>query len=134
MKIYQFDEAGAFTGAEIEHDELKPIPKGWTHKEPVAGRYFGGSSWSMISAKQEPVPAKITVRQARQWMIQSGLFADVEAAIAAITDPTEQAVMRNYWEYSADFERGHPLLISLADALSMTSGQLDQAFREASKL
>lgn len=83
---------------------------------------------------QEPVPVKITVRQARQWMIQSGLFADVEAAITAIEDSTEHAVMRNYWEYSADFERNHPLLISLSDALNMTSDQLDQAFREASKL
>lgn len=87
--------------------------------------------------KPEPkiyVPQTITLRQAREIIIRNGLFNSVEAYINNIEDETERLIARNYWEYSEVFERNHPVLLTLVSALDITDEQLDEMFKEASKL
>jgi hypothetical protein len=76
----------------------------------------------------------ITLRQAREIVIRSGLFNAIETNINNIMNETERLIARNYWEYSEVFERNHPVLLTLVSALGITDEQLDNMFIEASKL
>lgn len=81
-----------------------------------------------------PVPEWVTRRQLKQWLIEHGQLAGVEAALNAIADDTARAVALNWWVESQDFRRDHPLVASLAAALGLTSADVDAAFREAAAL
>lgn len=68
-------------------------------------------------------------------MIENDIMpSQVDAMIAAVEDVTERELLKNYWEYSTEYQRNHHLLISLGEQLNLTPDELDQAFREASKL
>jgi hypothetical protein len=84
--------------------------------------------------KELLVPKNISPRQAREIIIRIGLFNTVETYINNIEDETERLIARNYWEYSEVFERNHPVLLTLVSALGITDEQLDNMFKEASKL
>lgn len=76
-----------------------------------------------------PVPSAVTPLQARRALRAAGLLAKVnEAAIAAGGD------VQLAWEYSATVERASPFVAALAGALQLTSGQIDDLFREAAQL
>lgn len=82
-----------------------------------------------------PVPASVTARQIRLWLVSHGVsMATVSAAIDSIADvPTRDAV-RVEWEYAPYVERAHPWLVPLASALGLDEAAVDQAFREAATL
>lgn len=82
-----------------------------------------------------PIPASVTARQIRLWLVQHGIsMAAVEAAIDAIPDATTRDTVRVEWEYAPYVERSHPWLVPMAQALGLTEPQIDQAFREAAGL
>jgi len=87
------------------------------------------------------VPFKVTARQAREALINQSIqdgddkIATINAYIDAIPDANQQALARNYWESSQDFERTNALLNTIAaDALGLTQTQIDDLFRYAQKL
>lgn len=81
-------------------------------------------------APQTPVPASCTRRQGRLALLAQGLLDDVEAAIDAIADPTEQRAAKI--EYEADtWERGNPFVQAMWAQLGGTPEQLDDLFRLA---
>lgn len=83
----------------------------------------------------EPIPDAVTKRQARQQLLIAGLLPSVQPAIDSIPDPTERALAQIYWDDSQEYERNHPMLTTLAKTLlGMTDQQLDDLFKEASKL
>lgn len=97
----------------VPDDEL---PEGWERYEDPA-----------------PVPATISPRQIRIWLITHGIsLAVVEQAIASIPDETQRQIVQVEWEYAPYVERAHPWLEALGAALGMDSAAIDQAFREAS--
>lgn len=78
------------------------------------------------------VPGVVSRRQARQAMIAAGIsFAAVQAAIDAIADPTERAMMQSEWDDSNQFERDRPQLIQLAGVLGLAAETLDALFIDA---
>lgn len=79
------------------------------------------------------IPSSITKRQARQELIVSGLIGAVEAAIDAIQDPTQKALMLSWWNDSQTYDRDNPELISMADSIGLTEEQLDEMFLSASR-
>lgn len=79
------------------------------------------------------VPRSITKRQARQELIEAGLVGAVEAAIDAIQDPTQKALMLSWWNDSQTFDRDNPELIAMAATIGLTEEQLDTMFLNASK-
>lgn len=82
-----------------------------------------------------PVPASVTARQIRLWLVSHGVsMAAVEAAIDAIPDATQREMVRVEWEYAPYVERGHPMLGPLASALGLSEAQVDAAFREAANI
>lgn len=77
-----------------------------------------------------PAPERCTRRQGRLALLSHGHLDDVEAAIEAIEDPTEQRAARI--EYEADtWERSNPVVQQMWQQLGGTPEQLDDLFRLA---
>lgn len=74
-----------------------------------------------------------SMRQARLALLQVGKLAEVDAAIAAMSDPQKsQAAIE--WEYATTVDRVSPFVDSLGSALGMTQADLDVLFNLASTL
>ena len=83
-------------------------------------------------AVDDAVPASVSARQIRLWLLRQGIsLAAVDAAIDAIPDQLERDSVRVEWDYAPYVERTHPMLVPLAAALGLTEAQVDQAFVEA---
>ena len=80
-----------------------------------------------------PVPAEVTMRQARLALLAAGLLDDVEAAIAGMDEPAKTAAQIE-WEYSNALERDNTLVAILGPALGLSSNQIDDLFRAAAQL
>lgn len=80
------------------------------------------------------IPTVVTMRQARLALLQSGLLSQVEAAIAAIEDQAQRQAVQIEWEYAAEVDMIHPWVQSLATALDLSEGQLDEFFVLAATL
>jgi hypothetical protein len=78
-----------------------------------------------IAALPPPVPFSVTPWQIRRALNQLGLRSTVEAAVAA----NQEA--KDAWEYALEIRRDNELLTGMAEALSMSSEQLDDLFKLA---
>lgn len=77
----------------------------------------------------------LTARQLRLGLIAAGVtLSSVDAAIAAIPDPTEREIATVEWEYASQFERDHSLIEQVGNALGMTIEQIDAAWLAAAGL
>ena len=76
------------------------------------------------------VPPIITPRQIRMQLTNSGLRETVESIINSSTD----FELKDWWEYSLDYDRGNSILIAFATQLGLTEEQVDAMFIEASRL
>lgn len=86
----------------------------------------------IIIPEPEPIqmPTQITPRQIRQQLTAIGLRQTVEDLISASTDYN----LKDWWEYSQDFQRSHPILKEMGEKLGMSEDDMDNFFIEASKL
>jgi hypothetical protein len=83
-------------------------------------------------AVDDSVPASVSARQIRLWLLRQGIsLAAVDAAIDAIPDQLQRDSVRVEWDYAPYVERTHPMLVPLAAALGLSEQQVDQAFVEA---
>ena len=83
-------------------------------------------------AVDDSVPASVSARQIRLWLLRQGIsLAAVDAAINAIPGQLERDSVRVEWDYAPYVERTHPMLVPLAAALGLSEEQVDQAFIEA---
>lgn len=90
--------------------------------------------WALEPAPPPPLPAFVTLRQAREALILRGLFDDVEAAIEAITDPMQRKVARNRWEYSNEVNLSDTVTQMIADILGLTEEEKAELLVFASTL
>lgn len=112
------------------------VPDGWTPPEgtTVVPDDELPPGWQ-FAADSSPVPASVTARQIRLWLVQHGIsMAAVDSAIDGIADATTRDTVRVEWEYAPYVERSHPWLVPMAEALGLQAEQVDQAFREAASL
>lgn len=80
-----------------------------------------------------PTPTVIDMRQARLALLQSGLLARVDAAVASMPG-IEGDTARIEWEFASLVERSNPLVQSLSSSLGLTETQLDDLFELAGSL
>jgi len=76
-----------------------------------------------IREANKPVPAPVTQispRQIRMALTQLGLRNDVEAAVAAGDQD-----MKDWYEFSTYFDRNHPQVLAMAQALGVDDQELD---------
>lgn len=82
---------------------------------------------------RNPVPASVSMRQARLALLGAGLLDDVGAAINNLPSPQKEAA-KIEWEYSQQVQRHNGFVEVLAPLLGMTDEQIDTLFVEAAKL
>jgi hypothetical protein len=94
-----------------------------------------GLNQQAVEPESPSVPASVSSRQIRLWILRQGInLAQVAAAIDAIPDALQRDSVRVEWEYAPYVERSHPMLVPLAAALGLSEDQVDQAFVEAATL
>ena len=76
-----------------------------------------------------PIPTLVSMRQARLALLQSGLLATVDAAIAAGSEADQIT-----WEYATEVDRNSPMVVNLSASLGLTEQQLDDLFTLAATL
>ena len=118
----------------IEVDSLDAIPG------LIDADIGGGIGDSLIDgvivpkpADPVPVPASVTMRQARLALLGAGKLADVNTAIASLPEPTKSAATIE-WEYSGEVFRNKALVQTLGPMLGLTDAQLDSLFIAAATL
>lgn len=80
-----------------------------------------------------PVPAVVSMRQARLALLGAGLLGAVESGIDGLPEPDRSAA-RIEWEYATELRRDHPLIASLAQQLGLSEQQVDGLFIAASQI
>ena len=75
------------------------------------------------------VPEFVTAVQGRLALHRAGLLVTVEQAVATANGETQI-----FWEYSAEWHRNNTVLSALAEAIGLTSEQVDDMFRTAKGL
>ena len=78
----------------------------------------------------EVTPARVDAWQMAQALITLGLIDDVEAAVAASTDP----LVKYGWAKALYFVRTDPLVVSMGAALGKTEAEMDALFALAESL
>lgn len=84
---------------------------------------------ALAASTAPPVPYSVTPRQVRLLLLRKGLLPSVTALIATQSQEAQIA-----WEYATEFKRDDPLLLGVAQALNLTSAQLDEFFIEANQI
>lgn len=121
-----------YINAEIGYYEGDPISilDQEVPQRPDANHTWSGSAWVPAPL---PVPDVVTMRQARLALLQAGLLAQVNTAVANMPGAAGDTA-RIEWEFSSTVERNRPLVQSLIGALGLTESQLDDLFRLAATL
>ena len=86
-------------------------------------------TWPIPPTPPVPVPAQVTMRQARLALLGAGLLTSVETAIAGAGQAAQIE-----WEYAAVVERASGLVPAMATALGMSEQQIDDLFILAATL
>ena len=76
----------------------------------------------------------LSPRQFKEWLIREGKREMLIAAIQTVADPTEKAIMQNWYDEASVFQRSYALTDQLCPVLGLSARQLDLAFIAASKL
>lgn len=138
MMRHVFDEMFVFIHSiDVGQFDSFPLNSSEIDLPPLLpGQYavFAGDGWQVVNERPEKVPFEISKRQARQQLIVLGLIGSIQPAIDAIVDGTERALVQSFWDDSYAYERNHPQLIALGNAIGLDSAALDAAFIAASKL
>jgi hypothetical protein len=75
------------------------------------------------------VPQDVSRRNAKLALLAAGKLSDVETAVAAADQSTQI-----YWSDSTEFHRTHPILLAIAEAISLTSDEIDALFVAAAAI
>lgn len=92
--------------------------------------YIGGD----VYFKTDEIMLPLTPRQFRQYLIEQDMLDSVEYMIDNIPDIKQKRIIKNWWEYSSEFVRDHPLIIQFSQMLGISSTELDNIFYIAKDL
>lgn len=123
-KSHWFEQRTLQAGDDLsqESDKVKAVCEAVFGSEPT-------------ETTSEPIiPTAVTKRQARQQLILMGLLDSVQTAIDSIPDTTQRLLVQSFWDDSIQYERYHPQMLQLAQAVGLNDEQMDQAFIAASQL
>ena len=88
---------------------------------------FLKEDWEQMQADElslrNPVPASVSMRQARLALLQKGLLDDVEGAIL-----TAGPAAKIEWEYGTEVKRTSGLIQQIATILGITNKEIDDLF------
>lgn len=82
---------------------------------------------------ENPVPAVISMRQAKLQLSRVGLLAAANTAIAEMEGRAGEEA-RIEWEYAAELRRDHPLVAGIGAVLDLDDEAIDGLFLDAAKI
>lgn len=142
ITLHSYSENGVYTGTG-EYDEYAPVPALSTTIAPPkipSGKVaiFDGAKWSIgnppaVVPPAIPVPASITMRQARLQLHAIGKLSAVQEAINQLPEPPRTSAQIE-WDYAAVVERASPFVALLTPALGLSDEEMDELFIQAVKL
>lgn len=127
-------------GEWVAHEDLTSISRlGYTKPDFLAEILpfdFPAPQPPPAPAPKEPeMLPHLSARQIRLGLIGLGIdLTLVTAAIADIEDTAARQAAEVEWQYASQFERDHPLIALVSDALGLTAEQVDGAWEAASRL
>ena len=109
-----------------------------TPLRPSANHVWQDNSWVYKAPAQltpEELRARmppITKRQLRLTLVRNGVsLVQVEQSIAAMPDGLEKQEAKIEWQDASQFNRLHPTLLLVSEALSLTPDQVDAMWEAA---
>jgi len=81
------------------------------------------AAWEAARTRQAIDALTIDPRQIRHALTELGLRTEVEAAIASSSQD-----LKDWWEFAQSFERNHPMVVGMGQALGKTPAELDAVF------
>ena len=133
MIIYRFDSDRLFTGESKSVDARSPIPPGWTHKAPnsVEGERFVGNVWQVVALPPAPAPQVPEAVPALEALLALDAAGLSDAYETWATDPARTFAERAFINKAQNWRRDDPTLQAAAEALELSSEQVDQLFIDA---
>lgn len=122
---FYIDQNGVYYDGDKANPQDQEVPQ-----RPDTNHTWDGNAWVPAPL---PVPDVVTMRQARLALLQAGLLARVNTAVANMPG-TAGDTARIEWGFSSIVERNHPFVQSLGGVLNLNEEQLDDLFRQAAAL
>ena len=112
--------------------DLAPPP----YDKATQSAFFRDGVWEVETAQPpaQPVPQQVTNAQGTAVLIQTGLWPQVLAYVAAIEDPVQKALAEVALNKTTHWQRSSPFLNQAADALGITQAQMDELFIAADQV
>lgn len=114
--------------AEIGVQFVPDIPMPEHNTETHRATQLDDGTWQLVELPPRHVP-DVSPAQIRIALNQMGLRAQVEAAVEAGSQD-----LKDWWEYSTEIQRNHPLVDQMAAGLGVSVEQTDALFMLASTL
>lgn len=127
MKAHQIQNGVVINTIEV--DSLDFLPGLIEATEGGIGWTWDGTTLTAPPVPPTPIPAEVTMRQARLALLGAGLLETVETAIMS-AGPAAKIE----WEYAQEVQRASGLVPAMATALGMTEAQIDALFVTAATL
>lgn len=82
---------------------------------------------------KKPIPTEIPLWAFRSILTLQGYASQVDSLILALPEP-QKTIANVQWQYGNFIERNHPLIDALGAELGLTKEDINNIFKEASKL
>lgn len=129
MKYYKNPETGTVYAYENEQERQE-----WGAPELVEMTQEEIDDHLNPPPKPPVVPQQVTRAQGKASLITAGLWDDVVSYVEGISDPTERQLAEVALNDTTHWRRDSPFLNAAAQALNLTSEQLDALFQQAAEI
>ncbi|MCI9865513.1 hypothetical protein RHIZ_06105 [Rhizobium skierniewicense] len=133
--FYHPDRGYWQTTNEPSEEILESYPEGTIEYPLKPGNNYKPVNGGWIYVEPEPVPVAmtpVTRRQLRLTLVRNGIsLASVEALIASMPDGMQKDEAQIEWQDAQTFEREHPTLLLIAQALDLPPGKVDELWIKA---
>lgn len=103
------------------------------YAEAKAGKFGAVAPYVAPPPMPEPVPEQVSRAQGKAVLVQNGLWQDVLAYVETLQEP-DKTMAQIALNDTTHWRRDSPFLNAAADALNITSEQMDDMFIAASKI
>ena len=131
---YAIIESGVVTNAVLAEPDYA-ASQGWVALPDGAGIgwLYDGANFTAPPPAPIPVPAVVSMRQARLALLAAGHLSKVNAALAALPSPQKEAAQIE-WEYATEVRRESDLVKGIGAAIGLDAAALDALFIAGAKL
>ena len=127
--MFSPDGSGVLTMSASGHVLYTPIDRANPVDVSAAGPWVEPEDAPVNTESAVPVPPSVSRFQALAALMDAGLLADVDMALAD-AGPLAQLA----WAEASEFRRRSPMILAMADGLGLTDDDVDALFRAAAQI